>query len=49
MGGSYFADENGVLAIELRDSDGNVVSRVHLMNLDPGEEVYEDIIHGSVR
>lgn len=49
MGGSYYADEEGELWIELY-KEGNVpLGKIKVTNLDPGEEVYKDLIRGDVR
>lgn len=47
MGGSYYANENGELKIELNSENGS--GEIHLTGLEPNEEIYQEIIKGRCR
>ena len=49
MGGAYYADGNGDLTVELLDAEGNYLGGVDLTGLDPGQEIYRELLIGRHR
>lgn len=49
MGSDYIASTDGVFHIKVRDSNGDVIDKVRIDNLDDNEGLYVDLIEGRER